>query len=225
MKMSTTVSTTPITTVSMPMLSLIFFLLIISFAYLQAQQSAVPQASNSALSTATFGGGCFWCIEAVFERVDGVQGAVSGFSGGDPSKTTYKEVSSGSSGHAEVVQITYQPDLVSYETLLKIFFKVHDPTTLNKQGNDVGEQYRSIILYHDPMQQALAKKYIQKIATTYPSPVVTQLQPYAAFYKAEVSHQDYYANNANQPYCRFIIAPKVEKFEKNFSKELKKTPK
>jgi len=172
---------------------------------------------------ATFGGGCFWCVEAIFERVNGIHSAESGYSGGHVRDPDYKQVTSGSTGHAEVVQISYDPAVVSYIELLEIFFKTHDPTTLNRQGADVGTQYRSIVLYHNDQQRALANELIQKLEEEdiWKDPIVTTVEPFEAFYSAEAYHQEYYENNPNQGYCRMVINPKVEKFEKVFKDKLK----
>ena len=173
--------------------------------------------------TATFGGGCFWCVEAIFERVNGVLEVVSGYSGGSVTDPDYRQVTSGTTGHAEVVQIRYDPDLVSYLELLEIFFRTHDPTTLNRQGADVGTQYRSIVLYHSEEQYALAKEVIQELDSgdIWYDPIVTELKPFEKFYPAEAYHQEYFENNPNQGYCRLVIQPKVEKFEKIFKEKLK----
>jgi peptide-methionine (S)-S-oxide reductase len=178
---------------------------------------------TSKKETATFGGGCFWCTEAIFERVKGVQEVISGYSGGTVANPDYKMVTSGRTGHAEVVQITFDPEVVSYLELLEIFFKTHDPTTLNRQGADVGTQYRSIILYHNEEQAELARQIIQDLDAEqiWSDPIVTQLEPFSAFYSAEKYHQEYYENNPNQGYCRLVITPKVEKFEKIFREKLK----
>jgi peptide-methionine (S)-S-oxide reductase len=172
---------------------------------------------------ATFGGGCFWCVEAIFERVNGVESAESGYSGGQVLNPDYKQVTSGTTGHAEVVQITYDPNVVSYKELLEIFFKTHDPTTLNRQGADVGTQYRSIVLYHNDGQRDLAGEVIKKLEEEgiWKDPIVTTVEPFEAFYSAEAYHQEYYENNPNQGYCRLVINPKVEKFEKVFKEKLK----
>ena len=178
---------------------------------------------KSVVEKATFASGCFWCTEAVFQRVEGVESVVSGYSGGHSQDPTYEEVSSGSSGHAECVQITYRPDVVSYEELLEIFFRTHDPTTLNRQGHDVGSQYRSAIFYHNALQRSIAQTYIEQLnrSATYGKHVVTEVNPFSAFYKASKSHQDYYERNKSQSYCRFVIAPKLDKFNKQFKSKLK----
>ena len=172
---------------------------------------------------ATFGGGCFWCTEAIFERVKGVVTAESGYSGGNTANPDYKQVTSGLTGHAEVVQITFDPEQVSYAELLEIYFKTHDPTTLNRQGADVGTQYRSIVLYHSEEQRIMAEKIILALGVEeiWTDPIVTTVEPFKIFYSAEAYHQEYYENNPNQGYCRVVINPKVEKFEKLFKEKLK----
>lgn len=172
---------------------------------------------------ATFGGGCFWCVEAIYERVAGVHAVISGYAGGHVDNPDYKQVSTGLTGHAEVVQIKYDPDIVSFYELLEIFFKTHDPTTLNRQGADVGTQYRSIILYHSETQKQQAEEIIADLdeAGVYDRPIVTQVVPFEKFYEAEDYHQEYFENNPNQGYCRVVIQPKVEKFEKVFKERLK----
>ncbi len=182
-------------------------------------------ASEGTTEKATFGGGCFWCVEAIFERVEGVHKVVSGYSGGDVKNPAYREVTTGRTGHAEVVHIVYDPREVSYLELLEIFFKTHDPTTLNRQGADVGTQYRSIILYHTDSQKQEARQVIQDLdaANIWEDPIVTQVEPFEAFYEAERYHQEYFENNPNQGYCRLVIQPKVEKFEKLFRDKLKES--
>lgn len=172
---------------------------------------------------ATFGGGCFWCVEAIFERVKGVQKVESGYSGGKVADPDYKMVSSGTTGHAEVVQITFDPEVVSFVELLEIFFKTHDPTTQNRQGADVGTQYRSIILYHSEEQNKLARQVISELDSEriWPDPIVTEVLAFEKYYPAENYHQEYFENNPNQGYCRLVINPKVEKFEKVFKEKLK----
>lgn len=175
------------------------------------------------LETATFGGGCFWCTEAVFLKVKGVHSVVSGYSGGKTSNPTYREVTSGSTGHAEVIQIKFDPDEVSYLQLLEIFFKTHDPTTLNRQGADVGTQYRSVIFYHNPQQKEMAEKVKETLdrEKIWNNPIVTEITELKAFYKAEDYHQNYFENNPNQAYCQFVIVPKLDKLEKLFKEQLK----
>ena len=174
--------------------------------------------------TITLGGGCFWCVEAVYERLDGVVAVESGYSGGRIANPTYKQVFYENTGHAEVVQIIFDNKKTSLEEILKVFFTVHDPTTLNMQGNDVGEQYRSVIFYRDEHQKKLSKEIIDQLNKNqvYERPVVTQLAPFTVFYKAENYHQDYYALNKTQPYCKMVIQPKIEKFEKLFKERIKK---
>lgn len=170
--------------------------------------------SCMSLQKATLGGGCFWCLEAIFQQVKGVLQVVSGYCGGSILNPTYHQVCTGSTGHAEVIQITYDISLVSYGDLLQIFFQLHDPTTLNRQGGDVGSQYRSVIFYHDEEQKNIAEKIKKGINQTglWKNPIVTQLEPCPTFYKAEDYHQNYFQTNADQPYCRVVIAPKLEKF-------------
>lgn len=165
------------------------------------------------LERATLGGGCFWCLEAVYERIEGVQSAVSGYAGGNSADPTYREVTSGSTGHAEVVQVAFDPAIISYEQILTIFFKAHDPTTLNRQGADRGTQYRSIILYHDEQQKKTARKVIDHLneSNKYENSIVTQLEPLEQFYTAEDYHQDFYARNPYQGYCSLVITPKLQK--------------
>ncbi|MEX0724771.1 MAG: peptide-methionine (S)-S-oxide reductase MsrA [Planctomycetaceae bacterium] len=174
---------------------------------------------------ATFGSGCFWCTEAVFKELKGVEKVVSGYTGGEMKNPTYRDVCSGLTGHAEVIQVTYDPEKVTYEELLEVFWKTHDPTTPNRQGNDVGTQYRSAIFYHTDEQKALAEEYMKKLdeSDIFSHPIVTQIEPIGEFYPAEKYHQDYFALNPGEPYCRFVTAPKVEKFRKLFRSKLKTT--
>lgn len=178
---------------------------------------------NKNLALATLGGGCFWCLEAVYAAVYGVERVVSGYAGGQQPHPTYQEVCAGTTGHAEVVQLTYDPTVISYRELLDIFFDIHDPTTLNRQGADVGTQYRSLILYHDAEQHAQAAALIAALdaAGRWPNPIVTQVEPLEVFYPAEAYHQEYYQHNSRQPYCRAVIAPKVAKFQEHFAFHLK----
>lgn len=172
---------------------------------------------------ATLGGGCFWCLEAIYADLKGVEKVVSGYAGGRSSNPTYQEVSRGDSGHAEVVQVTFDPDVISYEDLLKIFFTIHDPTTLNRQGADVGPQYRSVIFYHDDAQRDTAEQVIAELETgqIWADPIVTQLEAFSDFFVAEEYHQDYFKRNPNQGYCQVVIAPKVVKFRKAYADRLK----
>jgi peptide-methionine (S)-S-oxide reductase len=184
----------------------------------------MTQTSDPAhTETATFGEGCFWCSEAIFGSLKGVISVESGYSGGTTQNPTYEEVCSGETGHAEVVQIKFDPTIISYKELLEVFWKTHDPTTLNRQGADVGTQYRSVIFYHSPEQKELAEKYKEELnkENIFNKPVVTQIVPFTHFYKAENYHQDYFANHPNQGYCQFVIVPKLEKFRKIFKDQLK----
>ena len=180
--------------------------------------------STNNVETITLGGGCYWCVEAVYEKLEGVKSVVSGFSGGKNANPTYEEVCTGRTGHAEVVQITYDKTLTNLDEILQVFFTVHDPTTLNRQGADVGTQYRSVIFYANEEQKKEAQSIIGQLNTekVYPSPIVTTLETLAQFYKAEDYHQNYYENNKSQPYCQMVIQPKIEKFEKIFKARLKK---
>jgi len=172
---------------------------------------------------ATFGLGCFWCSEAVFQRLRGVISAESGYSGGSVENPSYEAVCTGSTGHAEVIRIEYDSDQVSYDELLEVFWKMHDPTTLNKQGNDVGTQYRSAIFYHDDKQKTLAETYRQKLVDEkiWSDPIVTEISPLENFYPAGNYHEDYFNQNGTQPYCSFVVAPKVKKFKEVFASKLK----
>ncbi len=174
--------------------------------------------------TATLGNGCFWCTEAVFMRLIGVSKVVSGYSGGHMENPDYKSVCSGSTGHAECLQITFDDTQISYEEILGVFWGTHDPTTLNRQGGDIGTQYRSVIFYHDLEQKTIAEEYIKQLtaASTFKNPIVTTLEPISIFYPAEDYHQNYLALNGSNPYCQLVVKPKVEKFEKNFSEKIKK---
>jgi peptide-methionine (S)-S-oxide reductase len=179
---------------------------------------------NEKIDTATFGTGCFWCTEAIFEEMNGVVKVISGYSGGKVPNPTYKQVCTGETGHAECVQVLYEPDKVSYDELLEVFWQVHDPTTLNRQGADVGTQYRSVIFYHDKEQKEKAEHYKEELNKNqaYKNPVVTEIAPFTKFYPAEDYHQEYYQNNKNaNPYCAVVIRPKLEKFQKVFAKKLK----
>jgi len=178
----------------------------------------------SSIETATFGSGCFWCTEAIFKELEGVVSVMPGYSGGQTINPTYKEVCSGETGHAECTQIVYDPAKISYDELLEVFFKVHDPTALNRQGNDVGTQYRSVIFYHNDEQKRLAEKYKTELdrSGAYDKPIVTQIAPMEKFYPAENYHHDYYEYNKDKnPYCAVVVRPKLEKFKKVFSEKLK----
>ena len=199
----------------------LFLLLILATSSLFAQ-SQTPKQSN--LETITLAGGCYWCVEAIYENLIGVQSAISGYAGGKNANPTYEDVSTGKSGYAEVVKITYDKNVTNLDEIFKVFFTVHDPTTLNRQGADVGTQYRSAIFYKNEAQKKSAQTIINamKKAKIYDSPIVTTVEPLNKFYKAEDYHQNYYANNKNQPYCQMVIQPKMEKFEKLFKSRLKK---
>jgi peptide-methionine (S)-S-oxide reductase len=173
--------------------------------------------------TATLGGGCFWCLEAVFEGLRGVERVVSGYAGGDVADPSYEQVCTGTTGHAEVVQVTFDPSVVSFRDLLEVFFGIHDPTTLNRQGMDVGTQYRSVIFYHSPEQRQVAEQAIAEVsaAGVWDRQIVTQVVPFSQFYPAEAYHQGYFRNNPGQGYCQAVVAPKVAKFRKHFAAKLK----
>lgn len=191
------------------------FLLVTSFS----GYTTPPKATE----TVVLGAGCFWCVEAVFEELQGVISVESGYAGGDTKYPTYKEVCSGTTGHAEVARIVYDPSVVTYETILAVFFQTHDPTTLNYQGNDYGTQYRSAIFYVNEYQRDVARQIISQLNNegAYPNPIVTEVQPLTRFWPAENYHQDYYENNSDQGYCQYVIQPKLEKFRKVFKEHLK----
>jgi peptide-methionine (S)-S-oxide reductase len=192
-------------------------------------QSELRMNPNKATSApaekqvATLAGGCFWCLEAVYDQLEGVDSVESGYSGGTVPNPTYEQVSGGRTGHAEVVRVTFDPSVVSYREILEAFFDIHDPTTLNRQGADVGTQYRSAIFYHDEEQKKIAEQVIQEktAARVWPDPIVTEVVPFRAFYQAEDYHQEYFARNGHMPYCRIVIAPKVSKFSRLYLDKLK----
>lgn len=179
--------------------------------------------STNRAAFATLGGGCFWCTEAVFLRLKGVQKVASGYSGGKAETATYKQVSTGRTGHVEVIQITYDPTAITFRELLDVFFATHDPTTLNRQGNDVGTQYRSVIFYHDEEQKNVAEEVIKELEKSgkYSKPIVTAIEPFEAFYEAEDYHQNFFARNPNQAYVRAVIPPKLSKLKIGFAEKLK----
>jgi peptide-methionine (S)-S-oxide reductase len=187
-------------------------------------QNPKPISMSDALQTATLGSGCFWCTEAFFLKVKGIESVTSGYSGGKVKNPTYKEVCTGLTGHAEVVQVKFNPKEISYEEILEIFWGTHDPTTLNRQGADEGTQYRSVIFYHTDEQKKIAEQYKAQLDKSgiYKNPIVTEITRFTEFYPAEDYHQNYYALNPNQGYCQYVIRPKVEKFNKQFSSKLKK---
>jgi peptide-methionine (S)-S-oxide reductase len=182
-----------------------------------AEMNDTPSSSH--LETAVFGGGCFWCLDAQFKLVKGVKSVVSGYAGGKTKNPTYEQVCTETTGHAEVIQVEFDPAIVTYADLLRKFFHAHDPTTLNRQGADVGTSYRSIILYRDANQKAVAEEVRKEAQKDWPDPIVTEIVPLQAFYQAEDYHQDYFAKNPTQGYCRIVVAPKVEKFEKMLQEE------
>ena len=179
--------------------------------------------AQNKLDTATFGNGCFWCSEAIFDRLKGVEKVTPGYSGGEEPNPSYELICTGSTRYAEVVQIVYNPDVISYNELLEVFWKTHNPTTLNQQGADVGPQYRSVVFYHNQQQKEVAEHYKKKLteAKIWDKPIVTEITPFTNFYPAEDYHNDYYKNNPANGYCNFVITPKVEKFEKIFKEKLK----
>lgn len=190
---------------------------------IKTEKETIHKGLNT-LDTITLGGGCYWCVEAVYEMLEGVKSVESGFSGGKIENPTYQEVCMGNTGHAEVVQIVYDTHEVELTDILKVFFTVHDPTTLNRQGADIGEQYRSVIFYRNVRQYNISKSVIDQLNAEkiYNMPVVTQLEAFSTFYKADEYHQNYYSRNKEKPYCRMVIQPKIEKFEKVFEHKLKK---
>ncbi|MGW8178778.1 MAG: peptide-methionine (S)-S-oxide reductase MsrA [bacterium] len=179
--------------------------------------------TESKRETATLGGGCFWCLEAGFEQLKGVEKVVSGYSGGTVVNPSYQQVCTGTTGHAEVVQITYDPQIIAFRELLEVFFTIHDPTTLNRQGADVGTQYRSVIFYHSQEQKTVAEKVVQELeaAEIWDAPIVTEITSFSAFYRAEDYHQEYFRRNPGQAYCQVVIAPKVVKLRRRFLEKLK----
>lgn len=205
------------------MKKIIAICLLTSFSLI-AQNKELKKSTTTNLDNITIGGGCYWCVEAVYEKLIGVKSVVSGFAGGQTSNPSYEEVSTGNTGHAEVVQISFDKNVTSLDEIFKVFFTVHDPTTLNKQGDDIGTQYRSVIFFKNTEQKLAAQSIIATLnkAKVYDSPIVTAVEPLTQFYKAEAYHQNYYENNKNQTYCRLVIQPKIEKFEKIFKSRLKK---
>ena len=189
----------------------------------EKSESIEPIAMNDTTAVATLGAGCFWCVEAIFQELKGVDQVASGYSGGEIKNPSYKEVCTGRTGHAEVVQVTYNPQIISFQELLEVFFQTHDPTTMNKQGNDVGTQYRSAIFYHSDKQKEISEEVIKKLndSGAFNNKIVTEVVPFETFYIAENYHQDYFNLNGEQPYCSYVIKPKMEKFKKAFSDKLK----
>lgn len=194
-----------------------------------AQKKTTSKTTNMSETTntnslkATFGTGCFWCTEAIFQQLDGVLKVTSGYSGGSVENPTYKQVCTGQTGHAECLDIEYDSSKISFDELLEVFWQTHDPTTLNRQGNDEGTQYRSVVFYHNDEQKTITEKYIADLdkSGSWPNPIVTTLEPFVKFYPAEDYHQNYFNNNGDNPYCQMVVRPKVEKFEKVFKDKLK----
>jgi peptide-methionine (S)-S-oxide reductase len=189
----------------------------------QNEMGNMNETNNADLEIATFGAGCFWCTEAVYERLNGVEKVISGYSGGHVKNPSYKEVCTGTTGHAEVTQIYFNPEIISYEELLDVFWQTHDPTTLDRQGNDIGTQYRSVIFYSNEKQKKTAEESKRNIdmSGTFKDRVVTEISPLINFYEAEGYHQDYFKNNPNQPYCSVVIAPKIKKFTAKYQDKLR----
>lgn len=199
------------------MKSIVISILLLSGIYNSSLQK------NKNMEIATFGSGCFWCSEAIFKQLNGVESVVSGYSGGKTKNPSYNDVCSGETGHAEVIQITFNPGIIAYKDLLEVFWQTHDPTSLNRQGADVGTQYRSVIFFHNQQQKELAEDYKKKLEEVkiFNKPIVTEISPVINFYPAEKYHQDYYNNNKFQPYCSFTITPKLDKFKKVFREKIK----
>ncbi len=207
------------------MKSILFLLLTVSLVTVgQHTSTEKGKKMEQKLETVTLGAGCFWCVEAIYQRLEGVEKVESGYSGGTVKNPTYEQVCTGRTGHAEVIQVTFDPKKISFKELLGVFFKTHDPTTLNKQGADAGTQYRSAIFYHSEEQKYIAEEVKKETdaAKIWDDPIVTEISPFKGFYKAEEYHQDYYNQNSYQPYCMMVINPKLSKFKKEFSSKLKK---
>ncbi len=201
----------------------LLILLFIHTDYYFFNKKMLAYSMDDKYETVTLGGGCFWCTEAIFQRIKGVVKILSGYSGGSLPNPTYEAVSTGKTGHAEVIQITYDTSVITFEEILEIFFSIHDPTTLNRQGADIGSQYRSVIFYHNEKQKRIAEALIKKLDSEkiWDNPIVTEVCKFQSFYEAEDYHQNYYNNNPYKPYCTFVIAPKIEKLRKYFSTKLK----
>lgn len=202
----------------------IIFVLILASMVASAQEKPQTKGKSMQHEIATLGAGCFWCVEAIYQRLNGVEKVESGYSGGSVKNPSYEQVCTGKTGHAEVIQVTFDPSVLSYKTLLEVFFKTHDPTTLNRQGADAGTQYRSVIFYHTEEQRKIAEQVKEETdnAKIWDDPIVTEIAPYASFYKAENYHQNYYNENSYKPYCMMVINPKLSKFRKEFRNLLKK---
>lgn len=197
----------------------IISLLLVTTLYSQKDNTM----ENKNVETATLGAGCFWCVEAIFQSLKGVKSVTSGYSGGNVVNPGYREVTTGNTGHAEVIQVKFNPDIIEYEAILEVFWKIHDPTTLNRQGPDIGTQYRSVIFYHSNQQKEIAERSKKEADASgyFSKPIVTAIEPYKNFYVAEDYHQDFYKKNPNQPYCQFRINPKIKKLENEFQEYLK----
>ena len=205
-------------------LIIIILIIVVNFACTNNFNRIDNNMNNNNFELATFGGGCFWCTEAIFDKINGVISATSGYSGGDIENPTYEDVCSGETGHAEVIQVKFNNEIISYTELLEIFFKTHNPTTLNMQGADRGTQYRSVIFYHNENQKKSAQNIINELnkLNIWDTPIVTELTAFEKFYSAEKYHQEYFANNSKQMYCQITIVPKLEKFKSMFKEKLKK---
>jgi len=203
---------------------LFFYLISCNTKSVESKELLKTNTIQQTMDTITFGAGCFWCVEAVYSDLNGVESVVSGYAGGTVKNPSYKEVCTGNTGHAEVCQITYNPAVISYKELLEVFWQVHDPTTLNRQGGDVGTQYRSAIFYHTDEQKQVAEEFLKTLnqEKVFPNPIVTEITPINNFYPAEDYHQDYFELNGDNPYCQSVVRPKLEKFRKVFKDKLKK---
>lgn len=203
---------------------LFFYLISCNTSDVESKELIKTNTIQQTMDTITFGAGCFWCVEAIFSDLNGVEKVVSGYAGGAVKNPSYKEVCTGSTGHAEVCQVIYNPEIISYQELLEVFWQVHDPTTLNRQGGDIGTQYRSAIFYHNDEQKKIAEQFKQTLNNekVYPDPIVTEITAFTNCYPAEDYHQDYFELNGENPYCKAVVRPKVEKFRKVFNDKLKK---
>jgi len=205
------------------LVSILFCVFAITINFSQTKQTTKSLAMTKKLETATLANGCFWCTEAIFQRLKGVESVTSGYSGGTIKNPAYREVTAGRTGHAEAIEIQFNPSIISFQEILDVFFSTHDPTTLNRQGYDIGTQYRSAVFYHSEAQKEVAETFIDALtkAEVFDNPIVTEVTKFEAFYKAEDYHQNYYNNNKNQGYCRAVINPKLEKFIKKYKDKLK----
>jgi len=207
-----------------PILSLLLISAVMTLNSIAEPKESSMSTNPNNLDTATFAAGCFWCVEAIFEELNGVESVVSGYSGGIVENPSYKDVTSGTSGHAEACQISFDPAIISFDELVMVFWQTHNPTTMNRQGNDFGSQYRSAIFYHTEEQKAIAEQYKNQLDMTgaWEKPIVTEIKPLTKFYKAESDHQDYFQSNTNVPYCTYVIQPKLDSFREVFKDKLKK---